>query len=125
MRRKEVSLLPVVDDTELLDIREQEKIVRELEARHARHSFTWRVIFATLTSIFSAFFLVSAYLQLISPWDLKYHAYFMDEMSPLSVVIADLVDGTTAGSCPLNGEPLVVKVLELQFSFEKKLVMRG
>ncbi|MCO5602797.1 hypothetical protein L7F22_056935 [Adiantum nelumboides] len=37
-------------------------------------------------------FYMAAYLQLVSPWDLKYHAYFMGEMSSVSVVIADVVE---------------------------------
>ncbi|KAH7279122.1 hypothetical protein KP509_37G006200 [Ceratopteris richardii] len=70
----------------------KEKVVQALEATHRRQSFMWRVIFATFTTIFSLFFLTSAYWQLVSPWDLKYHAYFMEELTSMSVVTADVAE---------------------------------
>lgn len=91
-RRRESGTLPIVDDTQFLDTQEQEKIVQSLEGSHLRQSFTWRVIFAILTCAFSLFLLISAYWQATSPWEMKYHAYFMEDLNSVSVVVADVCE---------------------------------
>lgn len=83
----------------LLEIhQEQEKIVQSLEASQSRQNLTWRVVFATLTLVFSGFFLISACWQAIFPWELKFHAYFMEDMSSVSVVVADVAEAVVFAS---------------------------
>eukprot|EP00249_Psilotum_nudum_P011816 c23401_g1_i1 orf=118-693(+) len=85
-------LLPTYDDTELLDTEEQEKIVRSFELSHQRQSFVWRGIFTLFAASFGAFFIYSAYQQAISPWNTRYHSYFIDEMNEGIVIMADLIE---------------------------------
>ncbi|XP_058068348.1 uncharacterized protein LOC131217443 [Magnolia sinica] len=83
--------LPTRDDFQPIDTQEQEELVRSFERNHAQQSFLWRVVFAVLILCFSAFLIFSIFQQASSPWELRYHAYFMDEIESWTVISAECV----------------------------------
>ncbi|KAF8393486.1 hypothetical protein HHK36_021730 [Tetracentron sinense] len=82
---------PSLDDRRPIDTLEQEELVRSLEQNQAQQSFIWRTVFAALLFCFSAFLMYSIFQQASSPWELRYHAYFMDEVDSWVVISADWV----------------------------------
>ncbi|XP_048423077.1 uncharacterized protein LOC103943946 isoform X2 [Pyrus x bretschneideri] len=80
---------PARNDSRPMDTQEQEELVRELEKSQAQQSRLWRVLFASLLFCFSAFLLYSICQQVLSPWELRYHAYFMEEVPSWMVISAD------------------------------------
>ncbi|KAL8136372.1 hypothetical protein V2J09_002373 [Rumex salicifolius] len=81
--------LPTSDDSRPIDTQEQEEIVRSFEKVEARQSRIWRVVFAGLICCFVVFLLYSIFEQASNPWELRYHAYFMKEIDPKTVILAD------------------------------------
>lgn len=81
--------LPTVDDARPIDTQEQEELVRSLEKMHAQQSRLWRSIFVALLSCYVAFLLFSIYYQAAYPWELRYHAYFMEDIDSRLVIFAD------------------------------------
>ncbi|XP_004503522.1 uncharacterized protein [Cicer arietinum] len=70
---------------------EQEELVRSLERSQAQQSRLWRNVFAALVSCYILFLLYSIFHQASSPWELRYHAYFMEEIYSWMIISADLV----------------------------------
>ncbi|XP_057966969.1 uncharacterized protein LOC131157099 [Malania oleifera] len=83
--------LPTVDDSRPIDSQEQEELVRSFEKSQAQQSFLWRCVFAALLFCFAAFLIFSIYQQASSPWELRYHAYFMDEVYSSVIIFADWI----------------------------------
>ncbi|GJY05622.1 hypothetical protein Tco_0371562 [Tanacetum coccineum] len=83
--------LPTISDFQPLDTQEQEELVRSLERSQAQQSRFWRHVFAGLLFCFVAFLIFSIYGQTTMPWELRYHAYFMDEIESWTVIAADWV----------------------------------
>ncbi|KAJ4959420.1 hypothetical protein NE237_026531 [Protea cynaroides] len=82
---------PALDDYKLIDTQEQEEVVRSLEMSHAKQSFLWRSVFAAILFCFVAFLIFSIFQQASSPWELRFHGYFMEEVQSWIVISADCV----------------------------------
>ncbi|KAL5573040.1 hypothetical protein UlMin_022637 [Ulmus minor] len=80
-----------LDDSRPMDIREQEELIRSFEKNQAQQSRLWRSVFAVLLLCFAGFLVYSIYQQVSSPWELRYHAYFMAEMESWMIISADWV----------------------------------
>ncbi|KAJ4708583.1 Major facilitator superfamily domain containing protein [Melia azedarach] len=83
--------LPTLDDNRPMDTQEQEELVRSFERSQAQQSFVWRSVFAVLLFFFAAFLVYSIFQQVSSPWELRYHAYFMYEIESRMIIFADLI----------------------------------
>jgi len=81
--------LPTRDDFQPIDSQEQEELVRSLERTQAQQSLLWRSVFAALLVCLAVFLIFSIYQQALNPWELRYHAYFMEEVDSLMVIFAD------------------------------------
>ncbi|XP_068653428.1 uncharacterized protein [Aristolochia californica] len=81
--------IPTRDDFQPIDTREQEEIVLSFEKKHGHQEFLWRAVFSILVLCFALFLIYSIVSQTLSPWDLRYHAYFMDEVESWMVVSAE------------------------------------
>ncbi|GMI81287.1 hypothetical protein like AT4G26240 [Hibiscus trionum] len=81
--------LPTVDDDRPMDINEQEELVRSLEEMHARQSLKWKSVFAALLFCYSAFLLFSVFHQTLFPWELRYHAYFIEDVDSWMIITSD------------------------------------
>ncbi|KAL8037724.1 hypothetical protein ABFX02_11G056900 [Erythranthe guttata] len=81
--------LPTRDDSRPIDTQEQEELVRSLENSQAHQSLLWRTVFAGFVSCYACFLIYSIYQQAFSPWELRYHAYFMYEVGSGSIVAAE------------------------------------
>ncbi|CAN6441521.1 unnamed protein product [Victoria cruziana] len=91
-RRSDDNLsLPTFDDFQPMETHEQEEMVQSFEKQHARQSSLWRGVFSFLLLCFAVFLIFSIYQQTLFPWELRYHAYFMDEISSWVVIVADSV----------------------------------
>ncbi|XP_028808117.1 uncharacterized protein LOC114762724 [Neltuma alba] len=82
---------PTFDDFRPMDTQEQEELVRSFERSQAQQSRLWRTVFAALLCCYILFLLYSIFQQASSPWELKYHAYFMEELYPWMSILADWV----------------------------------
>ncbi|XP_042482817.1 uncharacterized protein LOC122063174 isoform X2 [Macadamia integrifolia] len=74
-----------------IDTQEQEELVSSFESSQIQQSFLWRRVFAALFFCYVAFLLFSIFQQASSPWELRFHAYFMDEVQSWIVISADCV----------------------------------
>ncbi|KVI01223.1 hypothetical protein Ccrd_020521 [Cynara cardunculus var. scolymus] len=83
------SCLPTSSDFHPMDTEEQEELVRSLERSLAQQSRFWRRVFAGLHCCFVAFLIFSIHGQTTMPWELRYHAYFMDEIESWTVIAAE------------------------------------
>ncbi|KAJ3671184.1 hypothetical protein LUZ60_008610 [Juncus effusus] len=83
--------LDEADDNVPLDSQEQEEMIRSFEKKHAQQSLLWRRIFAGFLIVYAVFMIYSIYQQASFPWELRYHAYFMEEMHPNLPIISDLL----------------------------------
>ncbi|GLT98637.1 hypothetical protein SLE2022_161340 [Rubroshorea leprosula] len=88
--------LPTRDDPDLdgsrpMDTQEQEELVRSLEKTQAKQSIQWRVVFAALLFCYAGFLIYSIYQQASFPWELQYHAYFMEEVDSWMIISADWI----------------------------------
>uniref|UniRef100_A0A7C8ZIC8 Uncharacterized protein n=2 Tax=Opuntia streptacantha TaxID=393608 RepID=A0A7C8ZIC8_OPUST len=81
--------LPTIDDARPIDTQEQEEVVRSLEQMHAQQSRLWRTVFAGLLSCYVAFLLFNIHHQAAYPWELRYHAYFMEDIDSRLVIFSD------------------------------------
>ncbi|KAH7686434.1 MFS general substrate transporter domain-containing protein [Dioscorea alata] len=79
------------DDLQPMDTQEQEDMILSLEKNHAQQNRLWRGVFAAFLIGYAAFSMYSAFYQALFPWDLRFHAYFMEEMHPWIVILADWV----------------------------------
>lgn len=81
--------LPTLDDSRPMDTQEQEELIRSLEKTQAQQSRLWRSLFAAILFCFVVFLLYSISQQASSPWELRYHAYFMEEVDSWMIISAD------------------------------------
>ncbi|KQK08331.1 uncharacterized protein LOC100835225 [Brachypodium distachyon] len=79
------------DDLVPMDTQEQEELVRSLEQKQTHESRRWRRVFAGFLLGYAAFLVYSSFHHAWSPWELRYHAYFMEDMPAPMVIIADWV----------------------------------
>ncbi|KAF0918187.1 hypothetical protein E2562_023125 [Oryza meyeriana var. granulata] len=79
------------DDLVPMDIQEQEEMVRSLEQKQAQQSRRWRRVFAGFLLGYAAFLIYSGFHHASSPWELQYHAYFMEDLSSPMVIVADWI----------------------------------
>ncbi|XP_010267061.1 PREDICTED: uncharacterized protein LOC104604433 isoform X1 [Nelumbo nucifera] len=82
---------PSLDDSRPIDTKEQENMVLYFERKQAEQSFLWRSVFAAFLCCFATFLVFSILYQALYPWELRYHAYFMDEIDSWVVISADSV----------------------------------
>ncbi|XP_019446422.1 PREDICTED: uncharacterized protein LOC109349852 isoform X4 [Lupinus angustifolius] len=66
-------------------------MVRSLERSQAQQSRLWRTVFAALFFCYIMFLLYSIFQQASSPWELRYYAYFMEEIHSWMIISADWV----------------------------------
>ncbi|XAR67089.1 hypothetical protein NMG60_11013520 [Bertholletia excelsa] len=83
--------LPTHDDFRPMDTQEQEELVRSFEESLAQQSRLWRGVFAALLCGYALFLIYSIHQQVYSPWELRYHAYFMEEVDSWLIILADWV----------------------------------
>uniref|UniRef100_A0A804UH15 Uncharacterized protein n=1 Tax=Zea mays TaxID=4577 RepID=A0A804UH15_MAIZE len=79
------------DDLVPMDTQEQEELVRSLEAKQAQQGRRWRRVFAGFLLGYVAFLVYSSFHHAWSPWELRYHAYFMEDLPAPMVIIADWI----------------------------------
>ncbi|WCJ42622.1 hypothetical protein M5689_023419 [Euphorbia peplus] len=83
------SSLPISDeDSRPMDTQEQEELIRSLESTQAQQSLLWRRVFAVFLGCYAVFLLFSIYQQATSPWDLRFYAYFMEDLDSWMVISA-------------------------------------
>ncbi|KAG9455585.1 hypothetical protein H6P81_000093 [Aristolochia fimbriata] len=81
--------IPTRDEFQPIDTREQEEIVQSYEKQHRHQEFLWRAVFSLLVLSFVMFLIYSIVSQILSPWELRYHAYFMDEVESWMIISAE------------------------------------
>ncbi|KAJ1283866.1 hypothetical protein BS78_03G160100 [Paspalum vaginatum] len=79
------------DDLVPMDTQEQEELVRSLEQNQAQQSRRWRRVFAGFLLGYAAFLVYSSFHHAWFPWELRYHAYFMEDLPAPAVIIADWI----------------------------------
>ncbi|CAN1762088.1 hypothetical protein LINPERHAP1_LOCUS8201 [Linum perenne] len=67
---------------------EQEELVRSLESAQAQQSLLWTRVFAVILLCYTSFLVYSIYNQVASPWELRYHAYFMEDIPSWMIISA-------------------------------------
>ncbi|KAJ6742813.1 HISTONE-LYSINE N-METHYLTRANSFERASE [Salix viminalis] len=92
------------DDSRPMDSREQEELILSLERTEAEQSVLWRRVVGGLEFCYAAFLLYSTFQQALFPWELRYHAYFMEDMDSSMVIFADLI---AVSACALAIEGLL------------------
>ncbi|KAJ0089720.1 hypothetical protein Patl1_13409 [Pistacia atlantica] len=90
-REEDKFSLPTLDDSRPMDTQEQEELVRSLERSQAQQSLVWRGAFAAFVFCFAMFLVYSIFQQVLSPWELRYHAYFMEEIDSWMIITAVLI----------------------------------
>ncbi|XP_020596237.1 uncharacterized protein LOC110036190 [Phalaenopsis equestris] len=83
--------LPSIDDFKPLDTEEQEEMIRSFERTHEHQSRLWRGVFVALLLGYEGFWIHSILQQAWNPWELRYHAYFMEDVPSWMVISADMV----------------------------------
>ncbi|GMY36227.1 wpp domain-interacting tail-anchored protein 1 [Fagus crenata] len=83
--------LSTLDDSRPIDTQEQEEMIRSFEKTHAQQSRLWRSVFAAILFCFAVFQLYSIFQQASSLWELRYHAYFMEEVDSWMIISADWI----------------------------------
>ncbi|XP_020704998.1 uncharacterized protein LOC110115928 isoform X1 [Dendrobium catenatum] len=83
--------LPTIDDFQPLDSQEQEEMVRSFERAHEQDNHLWRGVFAVFLLGYVVFLIYSIFQQAWNPWELRYHAYFMEDVPSWMLISADLV----------------------------------
>ncbi|KAL5728911.1 hypothetical protein ACHQM5_001936 [Ranunculus cassubicifolius] len=83
--------LPTRDDLRPIDTQEQEELIRSYEIKQAQLSLLWRRVFAGLLMCYLSFLVFSVFSQALSPWEMRYHAYFMYQIDSWVVISADVV----------------------------------
>ncbi|KAJ6381863.1 hypothetical protein OIU77_030508 [Salix suchowensis] len=78
------------DDSRPMDSREQEELILSLERTEAEQSVLWRRVVGGLEFFYAAFLLYSTFQQALFPWELRYHAYFMEDMDSSMMIFAGL-----------------------------------
>ncbi|CAD5192388.1 unnamed protein product [Musa acuminata subsp. malaccensis] len=81
----------IEDDSHPIDSQDQEEMVRSFEREHARQSRLWRRVFAGFLLGYTAFMVYSIFQQAWYPWELRFHAYFVEEMQSWMTISADWV----------------------------------
>ncbi|KAK4755598.1 hypothetical protein SAY87_009355 [Trapa incisa] len=82
---------PSLDDSRPIDTQEQEEMVRSFESSVAQQSLFWRSVFAVFLLCFIAFLIYSIFQQASSPWELRFHAYFMDDVDSWMIISSDWI----------------------------------
>ncbi|XP_059432925.1 uncharacterized protein LOC132166168 isoform X2 [Corylus avellana] len=67
----------------------KEELIRSLEKTQSQQSRLWRRLFAAILFCFALFLVYSIFQQASSPWELRYHAYFMEEVDSWMIISAD------------------------------------
>lgn len=80
-----------LDDSDPMDIQEQEEMIISLEKMQAQQSFQWKCVFAGLLFCYASFLIYSIYQQAWFPWELRYHAYFEEDVASWMVIAADWI----------------------------------
>ncbi|OAY75394.1 hypothetical protein ACMD2_01886 [Ananas comosus] len=83
--------LPSRDDLQPIDTLDQEEMVRSFERKYALQSLVWRRVFAGFILGYAGFMMYSIFHQVWFPWELRYHAYFMEDVQLWMVLFADSV----------------------------------
>ncbi|KMZ73454.1 hypothetical protein ZOSMA_148G00020 [Zostera marina] len=83
--------LPLRDDCLPMETQEQEKMVKYFEDKHAKDCRQWRGIFGGILVCYIGFLLYSIIHHVLNPWDLRYHAYFMEYVESSLVIFADIL----------------------------------
>uniref|UniRef100_A0A453EX90 Uncharacterized protein n=1 Tax=Aegilops tauschii subsp. strangulata TaxID=200361 RepID=A0A453EX90_AEGTS len=76
------------DDLVPMDTQEQEELVRSLEQKQVHQSRRWRHVFAGFLLSYTVFLVYSSFHHAWSPWELRYHAYFMEDLPSPMVIVA-------------------------------------
>ncbi|XP_037412986.1 uncharacterized protein LOC119276102 [Triticum dicoccoides] len=79
------------DDLVPMDTQEQEELVRSLEQKQVHQSRRWRHVFAGFLLSYTVFLVYSSFHHAWSPWELRYHAYFMEDLPSPMVIVADWI----------------------------------
>uniref|UniRef100_A0A0E0JK52 Uncharacterized protein n=1 Tax=Oryza punctata TaxID=4537 RepID=A0A0E0JK52_ORYPU len=74
-----------------MDIQDQEEMVRSLEQKQAQQSRRWRRVFAGFLLGYAAFLVYSGFHHAAAPWELRYHAYFMEDLPSPIIIVADWI----------------------------------
>ncbi|TYK10123.1 uncharacterized protein E5676_scaffold16G002660 [Cucumis melo var. makuwa] len=82
---------PSFDDYRPIDTQVQEEMVRSFERANDQQSLLWRTVFAVFLFCYAGFLLYSILQQISSPWELRYHAYFMEDVDSWMIIAADWV----------------------------------
>ncbi|KAE8653407.1 hypothetical protein Csa_007368 [Cucumis sativus] len=97
---------PSFDDSRPIDSQVQEEMVRSLERANDQQSVLWRgfsclIVFLSVrcssdcvcgfSFCYAGFLLYSIRQQISSPWELRYHAYFMEDVDSWMIIAADWV----------------------------------
>ncbi|XP_038880204.1 uncharacterized protein LOC120071865 isoform X3 [Benincasa hispida] len=90
---------PSLDDFRPIDSQAQEEMVRSFERANDQQSLLWRTVFAVFLFCYAAFLLYSIVQQVSSPWELRYHAYFMEDVDSWMIIAAVCLgfDGMLSG----------------------------
>ncbi|PKU80500.1 hypothetical protein MA16_Dca021801 [Dendrobium catenatum] len=80
--------LPTIDDFQPLDSQEQEEMVRSFERAHEQDNHLWRGVFAVFLLGYVVFLIYSIFQQAWNPWELRYHAYFMEDVPSWMLISA-------------------------------------
>lgn len=80
-----------LNDSRPIDTEDQEELIRSLEKIQAQQSFLWRRVFAGLLFCYIVFLLYSIIQQVTSPWELRYYAYFMEDIRSWMILCADWI----------------------------------
>eukprot|EP00164_Ancoracysta_twista_P005310 GFYU01007269.1.p1 GENE.GFYU01007269.1~~GFYU01007269.1.p1 ORF type:complete len:191 (+),score=28.60 GFYU01007269.1:82-654(+) len=82
------------EELELLDERDQERIVEDLEREHRRIDHFWRRTFGGVGIIFGVTFYMIAMIEWAQPWSLPMHAHFVRAALHIHMVYAHIVSAT-------------------------------
>uniref|UniRef100_A0A7N1A526 Uncharacterized protein n=1 Tax=Kalanchoe fedtschenkoi TaxID=63787 RepID=A0A7N1A526_KALFE len=107
--------LPTTDDSWPIETHEQEELVKSFEQIHHRQSRIWRSVFQALFCAYISFMGYSMYQQFMRPWELRYHAYFENEVDSMSVIF---LDGIAIIACAL-----AIYGLSGDFKYEKRYLL--
>ncbi|CAI0543730.1 unnamed protein product [Linum tenue] len=86
------------DESRPMDPQEQEELVRSLEHAQAQQAQLWTRVFSAILVCYAIFLVYSIYQQATSPWELRYHAYFMEDKNCSGSSVCLYVDHLLAES---------------------------
>lgn len=83
--------LPTIDDFQPLETQEQEEMIRSFEREYQQQSRLWRGVFSVFLLGYGGFLIYSNFQQAWNPWELRYHAYFMEDVHHWMSISAECV----------------------------------